>query len=171
LNTHRLPKLSLPTFNGDSLKWQTFWDSYKSAVHDNSSLGDIQKFNDLKALLSEEAARSIGGLPLTATNYEQSIKILAERFGQPHKITNAHMHALLDLPSPSESASSLRGFYDRLETHIRGLEALGKTQDTYGDLLVPIILSKLPIAVKHNLVRERGTMDWSLEQLRKDISK
>ena len=101
LNTHRLPKLSLPTFNGDSLKWQTFWDSYKSAVHDNPSLGDIQKFNYLKAHLSEEAARSIEGLPLTATNYEQSIKILAERFGQPHKITNAHMHALLDHPSPS----------------------------------------------------------------------
>jgi hypothetical protein len=66
LNTHRLPKLSLPTFNGDSLKWQRFWDSYKSAVHDNPSLGDIQKFNYLKAHLSEEAARSIEGLPLTA---------------------------------------------------------------------------------------------------------
>ena len=53
------------------------------------------------------------------------------------------MQDLLDLPSPSESVNALRRFFDRMETHIRGLEALGKTQDTFGDLLVPIILSKL----------------------------
>ena len=168
---HRLPKLALPIFNGNPLKWQTFWDSYKAAVHDNTSLCDIQRFNYLKAHLAEEAARSIEGLPLTDTNYAQSIKILEERFGQSHKITNAHMQALLDLPNPSESVTSLRGFYDRMENHVRSLEALGKTQDSYGDLLVPVILSKLPATVKHNLIREHGSTDLSLEQLRKAISK
>ncbi len=108
-SAHRLPKLALPIFNGNPLKWQTFWDSYKAAVHDNKSLCDIQRFNYLKAHLAEEAARSIEGLPLTDTNYAQSVKILEERFGQPHKITNAHMQALLDLPNPSESVTSLRG--------------------------------------------------------------
>ena len=53
----------------------------------------------------------------------------------------------------------------------RGLEAVGKTQGTFGDLLVPIILSKLSTTVKHNLVREHGTTDWSLDQVRKDIAK
>ena len=64
-SAHRLPKLALPIFNGNPLKWQTFWDSYKAAVHDNKSLCDIQRFNYLKAHLAEEAARSIEGLPLT----------------------------------------------------------------------------------------------------------
>ena len=170
-SAHRLPKLALPIFNGNPLKGQTFWDSYKAAVHDNKSLCDIQRFNYLKAHLAEEAARSIEGLPLTDTNYAQSVKILVERFGQPHKITNAHMQALLDLPNPSESVTSLRGFYDCMENHVRSLEALGKTQDSYSDLLVPVILSKLPTTVKHNLTREHGTTDLSLEQLRKAISK
>ena len=170
-NTHRLPKLALPIFTGNPLKWQTFWDSYKAAVHDNHSLCDIQKFNYLKAHLAEDAARSIEGIPLTETNYTQTIKILEERFGQTHKITNAHMQALLDLPNPTESAVNLRAFYDRMENHVRSLEALGKTQDTYGDLLVPIILSKLPITVKHNIIRQHGATDLNLAQLRKNVLK
>ncbi len=174
-SAHRLPKLALPIFNGNPLKWQTFWDSYKAAVHDNKSLCDIQRFNYPKAHLAEEAARSIEGLPLTDTNYAQSVKILEERFGhgQPHKITNAHMQALLDLPNPPESVTSLRGFYDCMENHVRSLEALRKTQDSYGDLIVPVILSKPPTTVKHvhNLIREHGTTDLSLAQLRKAISK
>ena len=52
-NAHRLPKLALPIFTGNPLKWQTFWDSYKATVHDNHSLCDIQKFNYLKAHLAE----------------------------------------------------------------------------------------------------------------------
>ena len=32
-NASRLPKLTLPIFGGDPLKWQTFWDSFDSAVH------------------------------------------------------------------------------------------------------------------------------------------
>ena len=95
----------------------------------------------------EDAARSIEGIPLTETNYTQAIKILEERFGQTHKIMNTHMQ-LLDLPNPTESAVNLRMFYDHMENHVRSLDALGKTQDTYGDLLVPIITSKLPIIMK-----------------------
>jgi hypothetical protein len=34
------------------------------------------------------------------------------------------------------SVYTLRQFCDSMENHIRGLEALGKKQDTYGDLLI-----------------------------------
>ena len=169
--SHRLPKLTLPMFTGNPLKWQTFWDTFKTAVHSNNSLSDVQKFTYLKAQLSGEAANSIEGLPLTESNYMQALNILEERFGQPHKIINAHMQALLDLPSPSDSVTHLRRFYDSMENHIRGLEALGKRQDSYGDLLIPIILAKLPTTMKHNLIRENGTTKWVVEQLRKGILK
>ena len=170
-SNHRLPKLTLPTFLGNPLKWQTFWDTYKTAIHDNVSLSDVKKFTYLKAQLSGEAANSIEGLPLTESNYQQSIKILEDRFDQPHKIINAHMQALLDLSSPTDSVTNLRRFYDSMENHIRGLEALGKKQDTYGDLLIPIVLAKIPTSIKHNIIRENGTNNWTVEQLRKAILK
>ena len=58
-----------------------------------------------------------------------------------------------------------------MENHIRGLEALGKKQDTYGDLLIPIVLAKIPTSIKHNIIRENGTNNWTVEQLRKAILK
>ncbi|GBL95143.1 hypothetical protein AVEN_253489-1 [Araneus ventricosus] len=30
----RLPKLTIPKFNGDSLYWNSFWNSFRVAVHD-----------------------------------------------------------------------------------------------------------------------------------------
>ena len=39
--TSRLPKLSLPTFSGDPLTWQAFWDSFFAAIHSNPSLSRI----------------------------------------------------------------------------------------------------------------------------------
>ncbi|XP_053398141.1 uncharacterized protein LOC128556614 [Mercenaria mercenaria] len=53
---HKLPKLTLPTFDGDLTTWQTFWDSFESSVHLNASLSDVQKFNYLKSLLQGTAS-------------------------------------------------------------------------------------------------------------------
>jgi len=40
-NKPRLPKLTLPKFRGEVTQWSTFWDSYKSAVHENPDLSVI----------------------------------------------------------------------------------------------------------------------------------
>ena len=50
----KLPKLVLPKFKGDLTKFRSFWDSYDSAVHKNSGLSAIDKFN-LQSLLEGTA--------------------------------------------------------------------------------------------------------------------
>ena len=161
----RLPKLTLPVFSGDPLNWQTFWDSFNAAVHTNPALGCIQKFNYLKTQLQGDAARAIAGLPLTERNYQHSIELLENRFGQPHKLINAHMQALLDMPNPNTSLTSLRLFYDTIATHTRALGSLGKSQEVYGDLLVSVILKKLPVEVRRNLAREQTSAEWTFDDL------
>lgn len=167
----RLPKLSLPCFAGNPLLWQTFWDSFDAAVHSNPILSKVQKFNYLRSQLQDDAAKTIAGFPLTSENYDHSVELLKERFGQNHKIVNAHMQALLALPSPSNNMVSLRSFYDSVENHIRGLSALGKSKDSYGTLLVPIVLGKLPIETRRNLAREHPDLEWTIDDLREAILK
>ena len=169
--TNRLPKLTLPTFFGDPLTWQTFWDSFYVSIHANPNLSGIQKFNYLKAQLQADAARTIAGLPLTEANYYHAIAILQDRYGQQHKIVNAHMQALLEMPSPSNNLASLRTFYDTVESHIRGLSSLGKSQLSYGDLLIPIIMGKLPTDLQRNLAREHSNSPWNLPDLMAAILK
>ena len=109
---HKLPKLSLPKFNGNILDWQTFWDSFETTVHLNHTLTDIQKFSYLKSLLESSASNVIAGLALTNSNYEMAITLLRERYGQKHKIINAYMKSLLNLSAPQSNLFSLREFYD-----------------------------------------------------------
>ena len=111
-NVSRLPKLTLPTFEGDPLELQTFWDSFASAVHCNNVLSNVQRLNYLRAHLGGEASRAITGFPLTSANYHQSVDFLQERFGQP----NAHMHALMNLSNPKTDIKGLRELYDAIET-------------------------------------------------------
>ena len=47
----RLPKLHLPTFDGNPLQWQTFWASFSAAVDSNPCLTGVQKFNYLRTQL------------------------------------------------------------------------------------------------------------------------
>ena len=56
-----------------------------------------------------------------------------------------------------------------METHVRGLTSLGKSQDSYGDLLVPIILGKLPNELRRNLAREHSNPKWTFPQLTEAI--
>ena len=115
----RLPKLDLPRYAGDPLGWQTFWDSFKAAVHSNSNLTGVEKFNYPRAQLDGEASRTVSGLALTDANYEQSVSLLESRFGKMQRIINAHMQVLVKLPTPSNIAASLRQLYDTRKPHPR----------------------------------------------------
>lgn len=39
----KLPELRLPTFDGNVLQWQSFWDSFKTAIHANPDLEGSEK--------------------------------------------------------------------------------------------------------------------------------
>lgn len=137
-----LPKLSIQPFDGNQLQWLTFWDSFSSAIDERAGLSNIEKMNYLQSMLKGEAARAIAGLPLTNENYAKAIEILKERFGDKQNIINAYMDALTRATPPSNDIGSLRTFYDEYESNIRGLEALNVTTDSYGSLLIPILLKK-----------------------------
>ena len=88
----------------------------------------MEKFNYLCAHLDGEASRTVNEFTLIDANYEQSVSLLESRFGKKQQIINAHMQALLDLPAPSNNATSLCQLYDTIESHILGLQSLGKSR-------------------------------------------
>ena len=81
------------------------------------------------------------------------------------------MQSLLDQTNPKYELASLQLFNDTMETHIRGLESLGKSHNNYGDLLVPIVLGKLPHQIRTNLARDHDSPEWKFKQLRESILK
>ncbi|XP_071153661.1 uncharacterized protein [Mytilus edulis] len=108
---------------------------------------------------------------MTNPNYHKAIELLRNRYGQPHKIINAYIRALLDIPAPHDTLESLRTFHDKSEAYIRGLESLGQCQDMYESLLIPVILGKIPHEVRKNITRENGSDSWNIQSLRNTIGK
>ena len=142
----KLPKITLPRFSGDIMKWTTFWDSYESAVHSNDELSDVDKFNYLRSLLERTAYEAIAGLTLSSANYAEAVDILKKRFGNKQLIISKHMETLLnmDIVTSDQNLRSLRRLYDGAESHIRSLKALGVDPDSYGAMLSSVFLNKLP---------------------------
>lgn len=162
-----LPKLNLPTFDGNVERWLLFWESFDACVH-SSDLPDIQKLSYLRSLLKGEAAKSIGGLALTAANYGAAIDILKKRYGRPEKLVFLHIQSLLNLKEPN-----LVALQDSLLSHIRSLEALDVGGDKYGVILTPLVLSKLPEDVRMEWARtsegHEGDLCHLLEFLNSEI--
>ena len=162
----KLPKLTLPKFKGQVTKWGSFWDSYSSAIHDNSEISKIDKFNYLNSLLEGAALRAIQGLTLTGANYDSAIEILKDRFGRPQQIITAHMDEILKIPAcTGDRLSSLRFVYDSLSVHVRGLQSLGISPDQYGSLLIPIIMAKLPNDIRLEVARKSANGVWKIDEL------
>ena len=109
----------------------------------NVVLTRVQKLSYLRVQLQGEASRAIAGFQLTNASYDNSVHLLRDHFGESYKQVDAHMQALIVLPDLINSPSSICDFYDVTESHIHSLAALAKSEDTYGSLLVPIILGKL----------------------------
>ena len=120
-----LPKLTTHPFDGDITKWTSFWDSFKSAIHNNNDLSEVDKYNYLQSLVECRARNAILGLTLTAANYKKTTQILQRRFGSRQWIISRHVNVLLNLdPVMSTSVKALRHLYDRIESNIRGLMSL-----------------------------------------------
>ncbi len=161
----KLPKLSLKKFGGDITKWTTFWDIYESAVHRNSTLTNIDKFSYLNSLLESTAAEAVAGLTLTSANYDEAVSTLKCRFGNKQSIVNRHMELLLHLEAVTSvhDLKGLRRLFDAVESNVRGLKALGVSASSYGGLLSPILMTRLPSDLRLVVSRELSEDEWDIE--------
>ena len=139
----KLPKLESEKFDGNHIKWISFWDSFKASVHNNESL--TAKLNYLKSLLERSAVEAIPALSLGAPNYEEAIDILKARFDNKQQIINRHMEILLNFESAISHyhVRSLRQLHDTVESNVKSLKSLGVSRESYGGMLSSILMNKL----------------------------
>ena len=76
--TTKLPKLTIKKFTGLAHEYQGFWDSIRTAVHENPNLSDIDRVNYLRSYLEGPPYAAINSFPSTGTNYHNAIELLQE---------------------------------------------------------------------------------------------
>ena len=163
----KLPKLEISKFDGDFLQWQTFYDSFKAAIHDKKNLSDVDKFNYLRSLLRGSALRVIEGFTLTNENYTKALSLLEERYNNKQAIISSHMNELLKMKKiQNNNVTEIRKLHDGVESHIRSLSSMGIKDENFGSLLAPVIMERLPDKFRHDV--SRGLKDeplWNLTKL------
>ena len=105
----KLPKLEIPHFDGNILKFRDFWDAFEVCVDSNRRLAAVEKFTYLKSKLQGDALKAVDGLSLNNGNYTVAVRILKERFGDEQDVISAHYRGLMNVQIPtSHSTQALR---------------------------------------------------------------
>uniref|UniRef100_A0A914ZFY7 Uncharacterized protein n=1 Tax=Panagrolaimus superbus TaxID=310955 RepID=A0A914ZFY7_9BILA len=147
-----MPPLNLPKFNGDYLKWNTFWQRFEHAVH-NRPFPKIEKLITLMGLLEGRASEEIEGFQVSEENYETIVDILINRFGKKQLIIMQLQSQLRAVEAAKPNPESLRSTVNIICNMCRQLENLGV--DINNDSVKMDIIEKLPN-------REKDELKWFL---------
>ena len=145
----RLPKLQLPNFDGNILKWPEFWDVFESSV-DKQNIAKVSKFSYLKGALRGTAFTAISGIALTNDNYDVAVTLLKQKFGRPDSIVEMLYAKLQHLPTSSPRFGDIKRTHENIERILRQLESQGENVNGQ-KILIHQILSKFPLDVNLKL--------------------
>ena len=161
----KLPKLEIPMYNGEKLRWTEFWDTFETTIHQNPTLSDIEKLHYLNSKLTGKAKDAVSGILLSNENYSVAVTLLKDRFGHKQSVINCHYTGLINVPPAVKTSKGLRILYDEAEKHLRSLEAL--KQDINQKVFISIITSKIPKNVLVQLEIQKGAKnEWTVSKLR-----
>ena len=116
-------------------------------------------------------------LSITASNYEEAITLLKDRFRNKQKIINKHMKGLLN-KAPVTSKNDLKGLrkiFDLEEAHVRGLKVLGASSECYGNLycrssvLLNKIRQEIRLIVRREIKGETRSQSPLLKELHREL--
>ena len=123
----KLPKLDVPTFDGNLIHWKPFWEQFAVAVHNKRSLSNAEKTVYLQHAIKDGSAKnSIEGLSHSGDNYDEAIECLQLRYDRPRLIQRTHVQLIVDAPPLKEgNGRELRRLHDTIQQHARALKTLG----------------------------------------------
>ena len=141
----KLPQLDFPTFDGNILSLNTFWEQFTVAVHGRTTLTDAEKLAYLRHALKGSSARSvIEGLSRSGEHYDEAITCLKSRYNRPRLIHQAHVRKILETPNLKDgSGKELRRLNDTAQQHLRELKAMGR--EPSGAFMTSLLELKLDI--------------------------
>lgn len=144
-NKVKLPKIEIPSFDGNFKNWQTFIDMYDSLIHNNSSLSNIEKFNYLISYLKGTPLNLVKCTPLSGQNYLVAYNTLKTRYDNKRLISMSHWQALklTKRLQSSENSSAIRLLTDTFNENISALEIIGYPVEQWDFIIFNMLIDKL----------------------------
>ena len=156
----RLPRIVIPSFSGQREDWKSFRDLFRSLIHEDSSLSNVDKLYYLKTHVQGDARFAIDDLPVTAANYATAWNNLEARYDHRRLLVQDHLKALKTLrPLKEESSANLQHLLDELKRHRNQLRILGRPVDSWDDWLVLFASDAMDPVTRRDWEEELETLD------------
>ena len=149
----KLPKLSLPMFNGNIYEWSEFIEAFEMHIGNDEDLEPVEKLSHLRSLLEGDAARVAKAYRLVGSNYKPTLDHLKRRFGRPSFIRLQHINALNALESVAQGSGPafVKDLYlllDNITVHVNALHTLGLDGSKVEAFLCPAIIGRFPKSLR-----------------------
>ncbi|KAJ8973698.1 hypothetical protein NQ317_000750 [Molorchus minor] len=153
----RLPKITIPTFDGNFKNWPSFYDLYNSLIHTNGSLSNIEKFQYLITFLIKEPLNLLKSILLTEDNYEIAFETLVKRYQNKRLLATAYWNEINTAPyCKTSSSKDLRKLLDTFSENIAALKNLKLPVDQWDFVLFNLLLQKIDYNTRTSFEVEFG---------------
>ena len=161
----RLPEVKINSFSGKLEEWQTWWDSYRSLVHDRQDMDKVLKMTHLKSCLTGKALLVISGFQITEQDYDNAITALHDKYANPEKVRQTLVLQLLDMQPPKNTARDLEHFKLDFERIMKTLEHYVPDLQSSHWLISILLQNKLPTEAEMFIFQKFQTKYFSVDQL------
>ena len=155
-----LPEWKLEQYNGDPLRWHEWIGEFKSAI-DSAALSNDVKLTYLKTLVTGKAKTAIAESAYCGTMYQNALKTLEQKFGQPHAFVSAHLGKLSSFPPlKMHNSENVIAFSATIPALVGVFCSLKYEHDLSSAALLGQAVQKLPPNMKEA---------WSMHTVKKEL--
>ena len=142
-----LPPLDVVKFSGNPCEYFRFRARFDEMVG-TQNISETQKMSRLLQFLDGQARSAVAGFEGVPGGLSRALKMLQQRFGQPHIVAKGCVDALVDGPNiSSNDGPGLRKFADRSRTLYETLRSMNALPEMNMTNLAKMA-GKLPIALQ-----------------------
>ncbi|XP_062538485.1 uncharacterized protein LOC134206776 [Armigeres subalbatus] len=138
----KLPEIKLPSFSRKIHYWLPYRDNYRSLIHDNLLLSDVDRITYLRSSLAGDALQEVSSIDLSVANYAVAWKSLESSNENKKVIVKAHLDAVESLKKESYS-NQLIGDFDK---NLQMLETIGEKPLDWSTILAYMVCTRLDLA-------------------------
>ncbi len=158
----KLPKISLPTFEGSYHTWISFKNRFTNLIHENTSLSNVDKLEYLKSCLTvgSEAERTIQRFQMTDQNYAAAWDRLNEKYDNKRILQDTQIEAIIDRREIKiETAKEIRELLDVVQESLEALKNMDVETTSWDPILVVLVKRKLPFKTREEWEKELNPTD------------
>ncbi|KAI5644501.1 pao retrotransposon peptidase domain-containing protein [Phthorimaea operculella] len=121
----KLPELQIYKFDGKVENWTTFRDTFRTLIHENSTISNIEKYYYLLSSVSGQALSIVKSMPVSGDNYAIVWSALQKRYENKRMLATAYLDKMFNFKPMTETASNLNNFVQTYQENMIALEQLG----------------------------------------------